>query len=121
MALWLCLKIMVIWLKGRVQFIGQGVEGWMAKMQWLAKAYEGLGCPKGKHMDYATLEPIRGWHMSQVDLMKGRARWIVIKGVSRDKGFINTHKCFEGAFNAFVRAINAWGWGWGWDCWLFLV
>ena len=92
MVLWVYLRLFLWLWERRVQFIGQGVEGWMARMQGLVKSYGGLGCPKGKHMDCASLEPIREWHMSQSDRMEGRARWIVKKGGSRDKGFINAHK-----------------------------
>ena len=60
--------------RGGIQFIGQGVEGWISKMQGLVKAYGGLGCPKREHMDCTSLEPIRISHMSQSDLMEGRER-----------------------------------------------
>ena len=46
-------------MRGEGSITGQGVEGWMSKMQGWMKAYEGLGCPKGKHMDFANLEQIR--------------------------------------------------------------
>ena len=34
---------------------GRGMDGYDA---WM-KAYEGLGCPKGKYMNCASLEPIK--------------------------------------------------------------
>ena len=51
----------------------------MAKMQGLIKAYGGLGCPKGKNMDCASLKPIRrmiGLREGQDGVNKGGSRLI---------------------------------------------
>ena len=47
-------------MRGEGSIFRTGVEGWMVKMKGFGKAYGGLGCPKGKQMDYASLKSIRG-------------------------------------------------------------